>query len=216
MAHTQSEAGEVRLSRSIQSPVPPPTHRRRGLSRANLTALGFMAPAGVLVLLFFIIPVILITFLSMTDLSHANFTTDLTQMNFVGLANFQRLLNDQFVGKIFFNTVFYVLFTLSLFNVGLALVISLLTAHINRRAGFFFRALWILPRITPVIVYILIWRRLVAEAPYGILAQFNSMVGQPTPNFMAEMPWVVVILVNGFVGGCFGMIIFRSAFESIA
>ena len=215
MAHTQSEAGEVRLSRSIQSPVPPPTHRRRGLSRANLTALGFMAPAGVLVLLFFIIPVILITFLSMTDLSHANFTTDLTQMNFVGLANFQRLLNDQFVGKIFFNTVFYVLFTLSLFNVGLALVISLLTAHINRRAGFFFRALWILPRITPVIVYILIWRRLVAEAPYGILAQFNSMVGQPTPNFMAEMPWVVVILVNGFVGASFGMIIFTSAIEAI-
>ena len=174
-----------------------------------------MAPASVLVLLFFIIPVLLITFLSMTDLSHANFTTDLTQMNFVGLANFQRLLSDQFVGKIFFNTVFYVLFTLSLFNVGLALVISLLTVHIDRRAGFFFRALWILPRITPVIVYILIWRRLVAEAPYGILAQFNSMVGQPTPNLLAEMPWVVVILVNGFVGASFGMIIFTSAIESI-
>ena len=174
-----------------------------------------MAPAGVLVLLFFIIPVLLITFLSMTDLSHANFTTDLAQMNFVGLANFQRLLNDQFVGKIFFNTVFYVLFTLSLFNVGLALVISLLTIHIDRRAGFFFRALWILPRITPVIVYILIWRRLVAEAPYGILAQFNSMMGQPTPNLLAEMPWVVVILVNGFVGASFGMIIFTSAIESI-
>lgn len=216
MAQLQSEAGEVRLSRSIQTPpdsnVP---RRRRGLSRANLIALGFMAPAGVLVILFFIIPVIIITFLSMTDLSHANFTTDFTQMNFVGLANFQRLMADQFASKIFFNTLFYVLFTLSLFNVGLALVISLLTVHINRRAGFFFRALWILPRITPVIVYILIWRRLLAEAPYGILAQFNSMVGQPTPNFLAEMPWVVVILVNGFIGASFGMIIFTSAIESI-
>jgi inositol-phosphate transport system permease protein len=214
MAQRQTEAGEGSLARSIHTSAPAPAPRR-GISRANLTAFGFMAPAGVLVLLFFIIPVILIAFLSMTDLSHANFTTDLTKMNFVGLANFQRLLNDQFVSKIFFNTVFYVLFTLTLFNVGLALFISLLTAHINRRAGFFFRALWILPRITPVIVYILIWRRLLAEAPYGILAQFNSLMGQPTPNFLADTPWVVVILVNGFIGASFGMIIFTSAIESI-
>jgi inositol-phosphate transport system permease protein len=215
MAQSHQDAGEVRLSRSIPSPVRPPAQRRRGISRANLTALGFMAPAGILVVLFFIIPVILIAFLSMTDLSHANFTTDLTQMNFVGLANFQRLLSDQFVGKIFFNTVFYVLFTLALFNVALALLISLLTVHINRRAGFFFRALWILPRITPVIVYILIWRRLLAEAPFGIVAQFNSMMGQPTPNYLVDSPWVVVILVNGFIGASFGMIIFTSAIESI-
>ena len=174
-----------------------------------------MAPAGVLVVLFFIIPVILIALLSLTDLSHSNFTTDFAQMNFVGLANFQRLMADQFASKVFFNTVFYVLFTLSFFNVGLALTIALLTAHINRRAGFFFRALWILPRITPVIIYILMWRRLVAEAPYGIMAQFNTMLGQPTPNYLADMPWVVVILVNGFVGASFGMIIFTSAIESI-
>ncbi len=214
MAQTHQDAGEVRLSRSIQS-RPSAPRRRRGISRANLTALGFMAPAGILVLLFFVIPVILIAFLSMTDLSHANFTTDLTQMNFVGLANFQRLAADQFAGKIFFNTVFYVLFTLALFNVALALVISLLTMHINRRAGFFFRALWILPRITPVIVYILIWRRLIAEAPYGIIAQFNTLLSQPTPNYLVDSPWVVVIVVNGFVGASFGMIIFTSAIESI-
>lgn len=215
MAQSHQDAGEANLSRSIPSPARPPAPRRRGISRANLTALGFMAPAGILVVLFFIIPVILIAFLSMTDLSHSNFTTDLTQMNFVGLANFQRLLADQFVGKIFFNTVFYVLFTLALFNVALALVISLLTVHINRRAGFFFRALWILPRITPVIVYILIWRRLLAEAPYGIVAQFNALMGQATPNYLVESPWVVVILVNGFIGASFGMIIFTSAIESI-
>lgn len=215
MAGERKEAGGGFSSPSISQSGAVALPRRRAKSRGHLIAYGFMAPAGLLVLLFFLIPVLLIIFLSMTDLSHANFTTDLTRMNFVGLANFQRLLSDQFASKIFFNTVFYVLFTLALFNVGLALVISLLTAHINRRAGLFFRALWILPRITPVIVYILIWRRLVAEAPYGIIAQFNTMLGQATPNFMTEMPWVVVILVNGFIGASFGMIIFTSAIESI-
>src|SRR5690606_39462634 len=119
---------------------------------------------------------LLIVCLSVTDLAHSIFTTDLTRMIFVGLANFERLLSVQFVGKIFFNSVFYVLFRLALFNVGLALVISLLTVHITRRAGMFFRALWILPRITPVIVYILFWRRLIAEPPFGIISQFNTML----------------------------------------
>ncbi len=195
--------------------LPSVAPRRRGISRSNLTALGFMTPAAILVILFFLIPVVLIFYLSMTDLAHSNFTTDLTRMNFIGLDNFRTLLADQFASKIFFNTIFYVLTTLMLFNVGLALVIALLTSHVNRRAGFVFRALWILPRITPVIVYILIWKRLIAEPPFGIAAQFNTLLGQPTPNYIQTMPWVVVILVNGFIGASFGMIIFTSAIESI-
>ena len=211
MARTNTEVGDPTVSPSL--PITP--GRRRRFMPANLTAYGFLAPAGILVSLFFLIPVFLIFFLSLTDLSHSNFTTNLTQMNFIGLGNFYKLLSDQFAQKIFFNTIFYVLITLALFNVGMALAVSLLTTHINRRVGFAFRALWILPRITPVIVYILIWQRLTAEAPYGIFAQFNTLLGQSTPSYMTEMPWLMVIVVNGFVGASFGMIIFTSAIESI-
>lgn len=188
--------------------------RRRAL-QANLTAYGFMAPAGLLVLLFFFLPVLIVLYLSLTNLASANFTSNLAAMEFVGLRNFHTLLNDQFAKKIFFNTIFYVLFTLALFNVTAALVVSLLTAHINRRAGFVFRALWILPRITTSTVYILIWRRMMAEAPFGIINQVNTALGWPTWNYGSENPWVFVILVNGFIGISFGMIIFTSAIESI-
>ncbi|MBC7810215.1 MAG: sugar ABC transporter permease [Burkholderiales bacterium] len=197
------------------SPPTLPAERSSRFGSTNLTAYGFMAPAGILVLIFFLIPVVIILYISMTDLSHSNFTTDFSRMNFIGLQNFSKLFEDQFAAKIFFNTIFYVLFTLSLFNVGLALLIALLTIHINRRAGFFFRTMWILPRITPVIVYILLWRRLVAEPPFGIIAQFNTLLDQPSPDYLTQMPWVVVILVNGFIGASFGMIIFTSAIESI-
>lgn len=189
-------------------------NRRRAL-QANLTAYGFMAPAGLLVLLFFFLPVLIVLYLSLTNLASANFTSNLAEMEFVGLRNFHTLLNDQFAKKIFFNTIFYVLFTLALFNVTAALVVSLLTAHINRRAGFVFRALWILPRITTSTVYILIWRRMMAEAPFGIINQINTALGWPTWNYGSENPWVFVILVNGFIGISFGMIIFTSAIESI-
>jgi inositol-phosphate transport system permease protein len=136
-------------------------------------------------------------------------------MEFIGLANYQTLFNDQFVRKIFFNTIFYVLVTLALFNVSLSLIVSLLTTHINRRASFAFRALWFLPRITASTIYILMWRRLLADPPYGIVNQINGLVGLPAFNYIDTNPWVFVIMVNGFIGVSFGMIIFTSAIESI-
>ncbi|MBK8033387.1 MAG: sugar ABC transporter permease [Chloroflexi bacterium] len=174
-----------------------------------------MTPAIILAVLFFIIPAILVVYLSLTDLSTANFTSDISQMNFIGLQNYATLLNDAFAKKILFNTVFYVVVTLSLFNIGAALLVALLTVHVNRRAGFFYRALWLLPRITSGSVYVLMWRRIIAEPPYGILNQVNILLGQPTVVYAAEDPWTFVILVNGFIGLSFGMIIFTSAIEAI-
>ena len=187
---------------------------RRAL-RANLVAYGFVAPAIILAILFFIVPAILVFYLSMTDLSTSNFTSDITKMNFVGLLNYSTMLKDGFAAKIFFNTVFYVITTLTIFNIGAGLIVSLITAHINRRAGFFFRAMWILPRITTVSVYVLMWERIIAEPPYGILNQANLALGQSAINYASNTPWTFVILVNGFIGLSFGMIIFTSAIEAI-
>jgi inositol-phosphate transport system permease protein len=188
--------------------------RARAFS-ANLTAYLFMAPAGVLVLLFFMIPVFLVIYISLTNLSTANFTADISKMQFIGLENYQTLFRDQFAQKIFFNTMFYVLLTLGLFNIGAALLVALLTAHVNRRTSFFFRALWMLPRITASAVYILMWQRMIADPPYGILNQFATLLNQPPVAYTSENPWTFVIVVNGFVGISFGMIIFTSAIESI-
>jgi inositol-phosphate transport system permease protein len=182
---------------------------------ANLTAYLFMAPAGVLVLLFFMIPVFLVIYISLTNLSTSNFTADISKMQFIGLENYQTLFRDQFAQKIFFNTLFYVLVTLGVFNIGAALLVALLTAHVNRRASFFFRALWMLPRITASAVYILMWQRMIADPPYGILNQFNTLLNQPPIAYTSENPWTFVIVVNGFIGISFGMIIFTSAIESI-
>jgi inositol-phosphate transport system permease protein len=206
------------MNESLAKPaalMPDARRNRSRALRANLVAYGFMAPAIILAVLFFIIPALLVVYLSMTDLSTANFTSDIGKMHFVGAANYTTLFNDPFVRKILFNSVFYVLATLALFNVGAALLVALLTAHVNRRAGFIYRALWLLPRITTASVYILMWRRIIAEPPFGIINQLNTWLNQPTVNYAAGHPWTFVILVNGFIGLSFGMVIFTAAIESI-
>ena len=181
--------------------------------RGMLGAWSFMSPATGLVFVFFLIPVALLLILSMTDLASSNFSDPWT---FIGLDNYTRMFSDKFFPKILGNTFFYVIMTLVFFNVGLALLLALLTAHINRRAGFFFRLLWLLPRITPSVVYIVMWRRMAQPPPYGIINQFLGLLGvENQPYWLNEAPWLFVILVNGFVGASFGLIIFSSAIEAI-
>jgi inositol-phosphate transport system permease protein len=188
--------------------------QRRSLGarlRATLTAYGFMSPAIVLVVTFFVIPGVLLLILSTTSLSSANFNA---AWEFIGFDNFTRLFSDAFFPKILRNTFFYTFTTLIFFNLGLALVLALVTTSIPRKAGFFFRLVWLLPRITPSVVYIMMWQRLGAAEPFGIINQI--VPGTSGGNLiLGGNPWLFVILVNGFVGASFGMIIFTSALESI-
>ncbi|MBA7654767.1 Melibiose/raffinose/stachyose import permease protein MelD [subsurface metagenome] len=182
-------------------------------TKAALSAWGFMSPSLVLVLVFFFIPAVLLFILSLTNLASHNFNEP---WHFIGLENYRRLFNDKFFPKILGNTFRYVFLTLGLFNVGLALILALLTTHIHRRVGFFFRVLWLLPRITPSVVYIVMWQRILQQPPYGIINQFLGLFGvENQPYWLNEWPFLFVILVNGLVGASFGMIIFSSAIESI-
>jgi inositol-phosphate transport system permease protein len=190
-----------------------PRESWRDTLRRSRSGLLFMAPAAILVVAFFFIPVIIIIGLSATDMSSA---TGFQKWDWVGLENYQRMVGNPQAAYITWNTVKYVVLTLSLFNIGMALVVALLSTHIPRRAGFIFRALWLLPRITPSVVYIMMWKYVAADAPYGILnAQIFGPLGMETTNWIPAQPWVFVVLTNGFVGASFGMVIFTSAIESI-
>jgi len=210
---TQSLDKELLRRAAVGAPGPQRgTFGRR--VRNTLTAYGFLGPAIALVVIFFIVPGILLLTLSFTDLSSANFGDP---WSYIGLANFERLFSDPFFPKILRNTVFYVFTTLIFFNLGLALVLALVTTNIPRRSGFFFRLVWLLPRLTPSVVYILMWKRIGQADPFGIYNQiFPEFLGASGGNlFLGGSPWTFVIIVNGFIGASFGMIIFTSALESI-
>lgn len=211
------------IERGGVSPLSPVDPSEKAFSigtmlRSNrLGAWAFMSPAVLLITLFFFIPVIILLVLSLSNLKSANFGTLQWWLpaNW-SFDNYLKIFGDRFFSRFLSNTFFYVLTTLALFNFGSALIIALLTTHINRRAGFFFRLLWLLPRLTPSVVYILMWRRIAAGEPHGIINQLLGILGAGTgENLLQAMPWVFVILVNGLIGASFGLVIFTSAIEAI-
>jgi len=185
--------------------------------QGGLAPYAFLAPALIVVTLFFFIPLGMVFILSFTNLDMTNFgILEWWRPANWSLDNYVKIFTNRFFPKILGNTLIYVALTLAFFNVGMALVIALITTHINRRAGFAFRALWLLPRITPVVVYIMMWKALSGPAPMGIINNFLGPLGIGRGEYLLNThPWVFVILVNGFIGASFGMILFSSAIEAI-
>lgn len=174
----------------------------------------FMGPAMILVTVFFITPVIIVFIISFTNMSSL---TGFSNWSWIGFENWIKIFTHPQSGQHVGVTVIYVFFTLVFFNVGLALVLSILSTHIPKAAGFAFRALWLVPRITPVVVYIMMWRYLMADSPFGIFNEiFFKPLGFETSEMISAHPYIAIIIVNGFIGASFGMIIFTSAIESIS
>ncbi|MEG6573364.1 sugar ABC transporter permease [Caldibacillus debilis] len=169
-----------------------------------------LGPFLLLILLFFFLPVLLIAVLAFTNMDSA------MRWEFHGLENFRKMIADPNIGLILKNTAVYVGFTL-LINVFFGFFLALFTTYFIQREslGLFFRTVWMLPRISPPVVYVLLWLWFFDPSEYGILNSFRSLFGLPPEPWLNAGPMPAVIVANGLIGASFGMIIFSSAIKSI-
>ena len=180
--------------------------RRR---RANFGL--FLGPTAILLLLFFIAPVIVDVGVAFTDMGRTLSVSSFT------LENFERMLtrDSRLLASLGITAVF-VIATLCIFNVGFALLLALVTTSVSARVGAFFRAIWLLPRMSPSVVYALLWLWVVDPNERGLLNQIVvHVLGLPPIDLRNNHPLLLVILANGFIGASLGMLIFTSAIRSI-
>lgn len=129
--------------------------------------------------------------------------------------NFTQLMEKPNTLHIAINSVVYVTATL-IFNVAFGLFLALTTFYLPKGQAAFYRAIWLLPRISPPVLYVLLWKWFTWDD--GFLSTFLGWFGIPSFNYMvgSELSaWLVVILINGFVGASLGMILFASALQAI-
>jgi inositol-phosphate transport system permease protein len=181
------------------------------LARQRVNTLIFLGPACLLLAAFFIAPVLIDIGIAFTDMGRnlqvTRFTTE----------NFERMFaGDRRLISVLGVTLVYVLGTLAIFNVTFALVLALTTTALPDRAGAFFRAVWLLPRMSPSVVYALLWGWAISPTEHGLLNQFwSGLLGLPPIDLKSDAPVLLIIVANGFIGASMGMIIFTSAIRSI-
>lgn len=197
-----------RPARAPPTPARAPRARMRSRQSANLCL--FLGPAMVLLLLFFLAPVIVDLIISFTDLGRTLRITEFTT------AQFERMFTrDSRLTKSLAITLVYVFFTLAIFNVTFGLVLALTTTAVSERLGAFFRSVWLLPRMSPSVVYALMWLWVVDPAERGLMNQILLAAGLDPVDMRSNAPVMLIVIANGFIGASMGMIIFTSAIRSI-
>ena len=186
-------------------------HARAQARRERANFALFLGPALLLLFVFFIAPIVIDLVLAFTDMGRTLKVGKFT------LENFERMLtrDTRLLGSLGVTFVF-VLLTLGIFNVTFALLLALMTTSVAPRMGAFFRAVWLLPRMSPSVVYALLWLWVVDPNERGLLNQIViNVFDMPPVDLRNNQPLLLIILANGFIGASLGMLIFTSAIRSI-
>lgn len=167
-----------------------------------------------------VIPIIVAVVIAFTDMERTLNVSEFTTEQF---AKIVRPSDDAWLGFEFRGSFFrslsitgiYIFFTLSIFNLTFGLILALTTTALPDRLGAFFRAVWLLPRMAPSVVYALLWIWVVDSSDRGLLNQVLVMFGGEPINMRLDHPLVTIIMANGIIGASLGMLILTSAIRSI-
>jgi multiple sugar transport system permease protein len=226
-ADTRADAARIEPGRPEAARVPAPQMGRIATALEDERILGFvlLTPALLLILVFIAYPFVLGIWMSLTDKLVG------TAGNFVGLANYARLLDSEIFRTAAWNTVFFT-FMATVFKAALGMWLAVL---LNRkfRLARITRATVLLPFIVPTVLSTLAWlwmfdatfsvfnwvlRSLwqMEISPFGIVLKENWGYFHG-PLWLGDPGWAMssVILVNVWRGLPFFAISFLAALQTI-
>ncbi len=180
----------------------------------TLSAGLFLAPALVLITVFFFLPVGAALLLSFTDFD-IYALGDLERLRFVGLSNYLQLLQSPLFWTALGNTGYFVLVggPLSVaVSLGAALLVN---TRLNRFPGFF-RAVFFLPVVTTLVAVAVVWRYLY-HPRYGLLNYGLSLFGLEPIDWLGDPAWAMpaIILMAIWKNFGFNMLIFIAGLQNI-
>jgi len=149
--------------------------------RERLAALAFISPWFIGFLVFTAGPMIASLALSFTNYDVLN------PPSFVGLDNYQRLLDDPRITLSLKNSFFYAALHVPL-AIGVALGLALILNQVGRAAGFF-RTVFYLPSVTPAVAVGTLWLWLL-NPRIGLINRGLELVGIKGPGWTTDPDWI--------------------------
>ncbi len=183
----------------------------RAQSRA---ALGFIAPALILIGAFFFLPVVFGFLLSLTDFDIYGIAAPET-VRVVGARNYQQVLSDPVFWKALGNTLVFVLVGGPL-SLVVSLVAALLVSSRLARSRGFFRSVYFTPVVTTLVAIAVVWRYLY-HPRYGLVNHALASIGLGPIAWLGgphrSMP--AIILLAGWKNFGYNMLILVAGLQSI-
>ncbi len=182
--------------------------------KRRATAWWFVAPALIVIGVFFIGPVAAALLMSLTDFD-IYALADPHNLRFVGFSNYATLLQTPLFWKAFGNTLYFVIVGVPL-SIGASLGAALLlNSRFARWRGFFRTALFA-PVITTLVAVAVIWRYLF-NPRYGFLNYALAQLGVRPIDWLGDPLWAMPAIILFAVWKSFGynMVILLAGLQSI-
>lgn len=174
----------------------------------NLTAFLFLLPAAVVLFIFFFIPFFQTIYLSFFD-----YSKDIYNAQYVGLANYIQLINSPLFIKTILNTFYFLILCvpfLVIFPLFLAILINQKIACKN-----IYKVIIYLPVVVSIVVVAIAFKWL--YAPSGLLNYFLERLNIAPLGWLSDpgISMISVALVTIFKGVGYYMMIYLSALMSV-
>src|SRR5688500_4063037 len=188
--------------------------RLRIPSEANTAAWFFLAPALLLIGVFFFLPVAASLVLSVTDFDLYGIA-DPGNTRFVGLQNYSKLLQTPDFWTALRNT-FYFAFVGGPLTIAVALGAALLLSSKLVRFKGFFRTIYFTPFVTTLVAVAIVWRYLY-HTRYGFFNFALSQIGIDPIDWLGDPRWAMPAIILMAVWKSFGynMLIFIAGLQAI-
>ncbi|MBA5729165.1 sugar ABC transporter permease [Aerococcaceae bacterium INB8] len=177
--------------------------------RNKLMGWAFIIVPTLLIVLFYFYPMFRSFLLSLNSGAGIN-------LEFVGLSNYKRLMNDPVFKKAFTNTIIFLIFQVPIMIV-LAMFFSVVLNQKRLKMRGIFRTLVFLPSVTSLVAYSLVFKYLFANN--GVINQFLMSINLiDNPIIWLSHPiWakVVIIIAITWRWTGYNMIFFLSALQNI-
>ena len=182
--------------------------------RFERAAWWFVAPALLVIGVFFFLPVFAALLMSLTDFD-IYALADLRNLRFVGLSNYVSLLQTPLFWQAFGNTLYFVVVGVPL-SIGVSLGAALLLHSRFARFKAFFRTALFAPVVTTLVAVAVIWRYLF-NTRYGLLNYALGGVGIQPIDWLGDPHWAMPAIIVFAVWKNFGynMIILLAGLQSI-
>ena len=174
----------------------------------------FVAPALIVIAVFFFVPVLAALVMSITDFD-IYALADLHNLRWIGLRNYVRLVETPLFWQAVGNTLYFVVIGVPL-SIGASLGAALLlNSRLTRFQGFFRTALFA-PVVTTLVAVAVIWRYLF-NTRYGFLNYALSRIGIAPIDWLGDPHWAMPAIILFAVWKSFGynMVILLAGLQSI-
>ncbi|MDO9172373.1 MAG: sugar ABC transporter permease [bacterium] len=190
------------------------TNRSPLEKRQLRAALWFLAPALLLLLVFFFLPVVAGLLLGLTDFDIYAIGSP-GNARFVGLENYARLLTNDVFWRSLGNTLFFVALGGPL-SVAVSLGAAMLVDAKLTRLRPLFRTIYFAPVVTTLVSVAIIWRYLY-HPRYGLLNHVLGLVGIGPIDWLGDPHWAMPAIVLLAVWKNFGynMLIFVAGLQAV-